>query len=419
MIDFKGVYCSARSLLEHRDPYNEAQLESVYLTEGGARPSDPPVVRRVVIKNLYLPTGFVLTLPFAALPYEASETIWISLTAASFILAAYLIWTMSSKQSPIVSGGLIALLLVNSASLLVIGNPAGIALSLCVIAVWCFIQERFVLAGVVCLAISLANKPNDGGLVWLYFLLAGASYRKRSIQTAILVAGMSLPIVLWVSLVAPHWSQEQHANLLLTTANGDLNDPGPASSNSRGLDTLVQLQTFTSTLWNDPRIFNAVAYLVCGILLLVWMYITVRTRPTATNAWLALAAIAALSPLPVYHRTHDARILLLTIPACVSLWVEGGVIGWLAVLINAMGTLSIGEIPSMIRLSLVNRWLATPAGAWGKIPMAILSRPVPLVLLATAIFYLWIYFRGAFEYDREAVEDSKTVTPHARPLESP
>ena len=190
MIDFKGVYCSARSLLEHKDPYNEAQLESVYLTEGGARPSDPPVVRRVVIKNLYLPTGFVLTLPFAALPYESSEIIWISLTAVSFILAAYLIWTMSSKQSPIVSGGLIALLLANSASLLVIGNPAGIALSLCVIAVWCFIQERFVLAGVVCLAISLANKPNDGGLVWLYFLLAGASYRKRSIQTAILVAGI-------------------------------------------------------------------------------------------------------------------------------------------------------------------------------------------------------------------------------------
>ena len=57
MIDFKGVYTSARCLLEGSDPYNEEQLRRVYVTEGGARPSDPLVVRRVVVKNLYLPTG--------------------------------------------------------------------------------------------------------------------------------------------------------------------------------------------------------------------------------------------------------------------------------------------------------------------------------------------------------------------------
>jgi len=67
MIDFKGVYCSAHSLLEHADPHKEDQLPRIYLTEGGVRLLDPPVVRRVVIKDLYLPTAFVLTLPFAAL----------------------------------------------------------------------------------------------------------------------------------------------------------------------------------------------------------------------------------------------------------------------------------------------------------------------------------------------------------------
>jgi hypothetical protein len=418
MIDFKGVYCSARCLLEGSDPYNEDQLQRVYLTEGGARPSDPAVVRRVVIKNLYLPSGFVLTLPFAALAYGPSHVLWIWLTAASLILAAFLIWTVSSKQAPTVSGLLIALFLANSASLLAVGNPAGIALSLCIIAVWCFTQERFVLAGVVCLAVSLASKPNDGGLVWLYFLLACASYRKRSIHTLILVAAMCVPIVLWVSSVAPHWSQEQHSNLLLTTTNGDLNDPGPDSTNLRGLGTLIQLQTFTSMFWSDPRIYNGVVYLICVPLLFVWMFITLRARPSPTHAWLALAVIAALSPLPLYHRIHDARILLLTLPACALLWAERGAIGWLAVLINAAGTLSFGEIPSMIRLSLVSKLHPPATSLWSKIPMAILTRPVPLVLLLTAIFYLWVYFHRAFERDGAEPNRDRIVAPNAKPLES-
>ena len=326
--------------------------------------------------------------------------LWILLIAASFILAAILIWKVSLEQAPIVAGGLVALLLANSASLLVIGNPAGIALSLCVVAVWCFTQERFILAGVICLAISLANKPNDGGLVWLYFLLAGASYRKRSIHTLILVAVMCLPVVLWVSSVAPHWSQEQHSNLLLTTTNADLNDPGPASVNSRGIDTLIQLQTFTSIFSTNPRTYNAAAYLVCVPILFIWMFVTLRTRPSPAKTWLALAAIAALSPLPLYHRSHDARILLLTIPACALLWAERGAIGWLAVLLNAAGTLSIGEIPSMIRLNLLSKLPPSTSGLWGKVPMAILARPVPLVLLLTAVFYLWVYVRRAFEYEK-------------------
>ena len=35
IVDFKIVYYGARCLLQHRDPYNENQLMSVYLAEGG------------------------------------------------------------------------------------------------------------------------------------------------------------------------------------------------------------------------------------------------------------------------------------------------------------------------------------------------------------------------------------------------
>jgi len=38
------------------------------------------------------------------------------------------------------------------------------------------------------LRVSVAIKPHDAGLVWLYFLLAGGVYRKRALQT-LLVTG--------------------------------------------------------------------------------------------------------------------------------------------------------------------------------------------------------------------------------------
>ena len=61
------------------------------------------------------------------------------------------------------------------------------------VAVWCFIRERFVPAGILCLAVSLAVKPQDAGLVWLYFLLVGGVYPKRALQTLVAMLALGLP----------------------------------------------------------------------------------------------------------------------------------------------------------------------------------------------------------------------------------
>ena len=408
MMDFKGVYSSTRCLLEHTDPYNPDQLRRAYLTEGGARPSDFPVVAEVVARSFYPPTSFVLTLPFALLPYGPAHVLWFSLTAALFIFAAFLIWKVCSQQAPVIAGILIALLLANSASLLVLGNPAGIALGLCVIAVWCFTRGRAIAVGIVCMAISLAVKPNDAGPIWLCFLLAGASYRRRSIRTLVLVIAMCVPVVVWVSSVAPHWPQEQQSNLQVTSTGGDLNDPSPASPYLDGLDTLIQLQTITSIFWDSPRSYNAASWLICAPLLLAWVFVALRSRSSPANMWLALAAAAALSVLPVYHRTHDARILLLTVPACAMLWAERAAARWLAIFLNAAASLSMGEIASFIRLNLAARWLPHFTGLCGKVAMVVLERPVPLLALCMAVFYLWLSFQRVFRPDAGQAESMAT-----------
>jgi hypothetical protein len=371
----------------------EGEVLRIYRAEGGDRPSDTAMVRQIATQNVYPPTAFSFTVPFAMLPWGPARMLWMTLTVGSFIFASFLIWNLGANYAPILSGALIGFLLANSEILIVTGNAAGIVVSLCAVAVWCFLRERFVPAGILCLAVSLAIKPHDTGLVWLYFLLAGGVYRKRALQTLLAAVAISLPGVLWVWQVAPHWMRELHSNILAFSVHGGINDPGLASTGGHGLDMLISLQTAISVFRDDPRIYNPASYLICAPLLLLWAFVTLRSRPSLARAWLALAAIAALSMLPVYHRQVDAKLLLLTVPACAMLWAEGGLIGWFALLVNTAGFVLTGDIPWAILLGFINNSHLPATGLSGQILMAVQVFPAPLILLVMVIFYLWVYVR--------------------------
>ena len=139
------------------------------------------------------------------LPWESARMLWMFLSLGSLIFAAFLMWNLGANYTPEISGLLIGFMLANSELVLVVGNMAGIAIGLCVVAVWCFLRGRFVPAGILCLAISLAVKPHDAGFVWLYFLLAGGIYRRRALQTLLVTAVLGLATILWVTPIAPHW----------------------------------------------------------------------------------------------------------------------------------------------------------------------------------------------------------------------
>jgi hypothetical protein len=395
MADFKGVYYGTRCLLHGCDHYRQSELLRFYQAEGGDRPSDAILQRQGVTLYVNLPSTFIVLAPFALLPWGAAHVLWMTLMAASLTLAAFLMWNIEASRAPGISLFLICFLLANCEIVLAGGNAAGIVVSLCVVAVWCFLRERLVLAGVLCMAVSLAIKPHDAGLVWLYFLLAGGVYRKRALQTLVVIVVLGLPGILWVSHVAPHWLQEMHSNLMTISAHGGLNDPGAARVDERDPNTVIDLQTVISVFWDDPRIYNPATYAVCGPLLLMWMLVTLRARVSTARTWLALAAITSLSMLLTYHRPYDAKLLLLTVPACAILWAEGGPIGWLALLVNTAGIVLTGDIPLIILRILADNLHIPTAGLSGQILKVTLTRPVPLVLLAMGIFYLWVYVRRA------------------------
>ncbi len=254
-------YYGARCLLQNRDPYNESQLKSVYLAEGGENSSNsaaPNKVPRVVALQLYFPTAFFCMAPFALLPSSAAYLLWAGFTVATFTLAAFLIWTLAQDYASSIAFYLIAFLLANCGILFAGGNPAGLAIGLCIVAVWCFFENKYVYLGVFCLALSLELKPHDTGLVWLYFFLAGGAHRKRALQTLALTVALALPAFLWVFHISPHWMHELSANLSVTSAPGEINDAIHSSISRNGGGTIIDLQTVISVFDEDPRFYNAV-----------------------------------------------------------------------------------------------------------------------------------------------------------------
>src|SRR5215469_5110953 len=397
MMDFRTAYCSARCLLKNSDPYNQADVMRIYHAEGDERLTDTDTDRFVVTRNVYLPTEFIVTTPFALLPFYLAEALWVALTIGSFILASYLIWSVGANVAPELNGALICFLLVNAEQVVFYGNPAGLVIGLCAIAAWSLIQERFVSAGILCLAASLALKPHDTVFIWLYFLLAGGAHRRRALQTLAVIAALGAPVVLWVIHISPHWYKEMYANMLAFSVHGGINDPGPAAFVHHGTGVITDLQSVFSVFRDDPLFYNSATYLVCAPMIVAWVLAALRAKRTSAVAWLALAAIVPISMLPLYHRIYDAKLVMLVLPACTLLHHRNGRIGRVALWITTVGFILTGDLPwSTFVSGLIQLRILTPAQP-GPLVSAALAFPLPLALLVMGVFYLWVYVRHTLE----------------------
>jgi hypothetical protein len=388
--DFRTSYYNGVCLLERCDPYSEADIERLYSKEVPFPPV-PDRNRIVVTRNIYLPSTFPFTAGLALLPEQIGLGIWILIIAGSFLLASFQIWRVSDAGASTLAGLLICFCLANSGSLVYFTNPAGFVVPFSILAALSFVFDRFVVAGIALLAISLAFKPHDGGLVWLYFLLVGGVYRKRALQTLAAVAAFTLPALIWIGRVSPHWVRELSGNLSAFSGVGDMNDPrGP-----HGTLMMTNLQTVTSFFWSSSRAYNLASYLICAPLLIIWVWVTIGARSTRNNAWLALGSISALSVLPIYHRQYDAKLILLAVPAFALLWARRNRLGWAALAVTGAAFFLDGDFTWVAVLQLTQKLHLYPNGPYSPGMVVLLDFPVPLSLLAMATFYLWVYWRSA------------------------
>lgn len=414
LADFRAIYFGTRAVLSHQNPYQPNQFLQVYKAEGGSFPSEPGQKRlflRSVPICVNLPTTLFLVAPLALLPWGASHVLWLIFIGASFTLAAFLAWDLAREHAPRVSLLLICILLANSEVLFTLGNTAGIAVSLCVVAVWCFFRDRMVWAGVICLAISLSLKPHDSGLVWLCLLVLGGALPKRALYSSIVAVLLAVAAIVWISHVAPNWDGDLRANLAATSAHGDISDPGPDSISRAGsADIIVDLQTVVSVFRDEPGFYNPTVWLICGGLLALLVAKTMRSRPTRENAWYALAAVSPLTMLITYHRPYDAKLLLLAVPACALLWAEGRWMGRIATLLTGLAIILTSDVPLGVLSFIAERFNLSEMNAGAKLLSIFVVRPAPLILLAMCVFYLWICLARSGRY-----ATTREASPHGQP----
>ncbi len=392
-MDFRSVYAGARCLIHEHNPYSVGDMEGEYQSEDGQRPPASPLRLQSITLYVNLPTTLVFVAPFAILPWRPAHILWMLVTGGVLAPAILLIWHEGARYAPRISTWLACIVALNCATFFAGGNTAGIVVGLCGIAVWCFLQNRLVWIGVVCLALSLAVKPHDAGFVWLYFVLVGGTYRKRALESFVITAAMGVAAVVWVSHVAPTWMHDWSANLVTISASGGVNNPGPNSFSTFAGSSIVDLQAAVSVFRDDPRFYNIASYLICGVLLLVWSVWTLRMRFSVRAAWLAQAAVVPFTLLITYHRLWDAKLVILAIPACCLLWAEGGSRAKAAILITSVAALLTGDATFLIFEMIVDLFRVSPVGIPGQVVTVVLKRPATLSLLAMGVFYLWVYLQ--------------------------
>jgi len=393
---YRAVYYGARCLIHQVDPYNPDEFSRTYMAESGALPRDTAhktLFLRAVMICVNLPTTLFLLIPMALLPWGLSHLLWLAAIAVSLTLAAVLTYDLVAKNDSRLPLFLICFIMANCQVLFTVANTAGLVVGLCVIAVWCFLKERFVGLGVVALAISLALKPHDSGLVWLWLLVSGGLLRKRALQAAALVLFIAIPAVLVVSRSSPNWRAELAGNLAATSAHGDISDPGPASNSRQGsADIIIDLQTALSLLYDDPHFYNPATYLICGVLILAWLLSALRSSQLRSKALAGLACLVPLSMLVSYHRPYDAKLLLLAIPA-VSMLNHDDRWHKLALAVSTLAVFFTSDLPLAFLAVLVRSFhFAAPASSARVLLLPIL-RPAPLALLLMAVVFLWVYLR--------------------------
>ena len=401
-LDFRALYEGTACLLHGHDPFNPEEVRAYYAATGDAALYPGWALYTLSLLN-YLPTVYLLVAPFALLPWATAQLLWTGLTAAVFLVALFLMWKEGDGKATLLSGALLAFLVANSEITLSGGNAAGLAVGLAVIGAWCFLHQRHSAIGVLCLAASLAMKPHDGGLVWLYFVLAGGRGRRQAWRTLGVCAALGIAAAVWAGEVAPHWIPELRAVMATYASHGGANDPGILGSPHTSFrqygravypGMVCDLESVVAVFRDDARFYNPVTYLFCAPFLLLWALRVTRSPPVRDSAYLALAAVVPFTLLVTYHRTTDTKLLMLTVPACASLWATGSLRGRIAVLLTGLGFFLTGDIPLVVMGSLVGNpdWL--DAGLPERAAMLFLYRPVPLVLLALGMFYLWALVRS-------------------------
>ena len=390
-VDYRMFHAALRALLEHKDPYLTTVLNAEWMKNGGELPKDPKTGKLENISQFPYPPTIAVLAPFAIFPFQASHLLWMTTLVGMLSLAGLLIWQTCADVAPDLSFVLLAISLGTGPVFFYSANPAGLAIGLCVIGCWCLIEDHVPWVGVVFLAAGLIIKPHDVLLVWVCLLLAGGMLRRRALQVALIAALLAVPGVWRMSTISKSWPAELRSNLTTLAERGEIDDPRPDAYSDYTAGMMLSLQAGVSLFDADSRVYNGITYLICGTLFLLLCREALRDKFATGHIWYLLAAAAPLTMLMTYHRSYDAKLLILCLPAGLRFWSNRGGRGWAAtiLLVTAIGLINEIGITSLQRIT--SGLPVHQSGIGPGTPLVVAAHPIPFLLLAMSAFYLWAY----------------------------
>jgi len=309
--DFLFPYIQAKAWARGQDAYSSRSIISFWPSQI-ARPlwvdsdvASGTLERKRGIPTPYPPTSFVVLAPFSALPWLPAEWIWIAINSVAVALMPFALLSLCNCQFR----ELRALWFLAAAFALAplhtglaTENPAMLAVSLTVYAVWAAHSDRRLLAGVL-LAVALCLKPTVAAGLLLYYVIRR---EWKTAGTAVLIAAAAgLIAVLRFELAGVPWLASYRENASRIFAAGSLAD---FTNADRVRFNMIHAQVFFATFIRSATAVNLLARSLGAALVAAWVWLCLRSR--GASALLEIGAISVASLIPFYHRFYDAALLL-------------------------------------------------------------------------------------------------------------
>ena len=303
--DLAIAFSAARAWLIGHNPYDVAVLHNELASAGGGNLANTGLLE--TLRNVYFPVTLPIFVPFALVPWPAARVLAVLINAGASVFIALggcrlLEWRLTSSKALALTAFLLAWAPVQTT---LASGQTGVAATAAVVAAVLLERSGRASASGVMYGIATAIKVQIG-LPFIAYLL----WRRRwaSALASCLVLGASTVVsVVRMQVAGAPWLNAWLANMALVSGSGGINDPG--SQNPERF-SLINLQYPVSSLIGNSAVVELLTIGAVGITALVFIWLH-RDRDPHPDL-LALAVVAVLGLLVVYHRDYDA--VLLAIP---------------------------------------------------------------------------------------------------------
>ena len=309
--DFANNSTVARAWFDGNDPYDERSINAAWMnTQPHAIRGLPKTIEW--LSSVISPTALPLLFPFTFVPRGIGIYIWAVGSAAFFFVGALALARRVGVSSWVAFAGCV-LLMGPLQSGVAAGQPAVLSAALMIFAVLAADRHRMTAAGVLA-GIAAALKPQLAVPLIVYFAID--THRRAAGIASLTFAFFGAIAVLRMKVAGVAWFGDWVHNMAASAANGSTND---YSQQNPTRDHLLNLQLPAYAIFHSRGIAMGVALGITAILAVIYVYLLRRNAPIGRRSnWIALATLAPLLLLPVYHRYYDAVVLVIPLACLMS-----------------------------------------------------------------------------------------------------